>query len=377
MKTLKTFFDHLGVHNREAFERLMNDVREDAEGRRLLDGLEIVDQSELEDLVARSGLARLELSHVIIKADKPFCPKVAAVDLHHCIVVGDLHFSGQAYETIELDDVCVFGHLSFKNIKAEHAGVRASSVMATIFELRGLSTGSINLSGCNIGFLKVMNCHCAAFVVLECAIFYLKAYDLEAEHVDFKHYQVFNISSKKNEAIEKLLLGDDILQMSTVGQHYDWMRLYMQKMNYETFDFLRTHSDIVFDKRRFAALKYEELKNSYPSFFGRLFVTVTGGFVKPVRIFVYGLALVLLFALGYQGLETAMPECLLASGKAVPNGFFDYVYFSAITFSTLGYGDIVPSCLGAKFLAMLEAFTGLTFVNFFTISFLRKYVEKD
>ncbi|QPB84184.1 hypothetical protein CWC22_014770 [Pseudoalteromonas rubra] len=40
-------------------------------------------------------------------------------------------------------------------------------------------------------------------------------------------------------------------------------------------------------------------------------------------------------------------------------GFFDSLYFSVVTITTLGYGDVHPSHLFSKLLVMYEVFTGL------------------
>ncbi len=50
------------------------------------------------------------------------------------------------------------------------------------------------------------------------------------------------------------------------------------------------------------------------------------------------------------------------------NGF----YFSAITFLTIGYGDIAPVTALMRVLASLEGFLGLFFMSYFTVAIVRK-----
>jgi hypothetical protein len=64
----------------------------------------------------------------------------------------------------------------------------------------------------------------------------------------------------------------------------------------------------------------------------------------------------------------------------VPSGgFLDYVYFSAITYTTVGFGDFVPS--GAvRFLAGMEALTGFVLITWsasFTFLEMQRYWDRD
>lgn len=69
------------------------------------------------------------------------------------------------------------------------------------------------------------------------------------------------------------------------------------------------------------------------------------------------LMLGVIWAFGYAILDLSHPESfaiqLDSKGRMV-----DFVYFSFITLSTLGYGDIIPATAGAKSLASLEAIAG-------------------
>ena len=42
----------------------------------------------------------------------------------------------------------------------------------------------------------------------------------------------------------------------------------------------------------------------------------------------------------------------------------DFCYFSAVTMTTLGYGDIIPNSREVRVLVMVQAITGLFFLAF-------------
>jgi hypothetical protein len=101
-----------------------------------------------------------------------------------------------------------------------------------------------------------------------------------------------------------------------------------------------------------------------------------------------------LFAGGYAVLTRVLeygaivPASLLAvlpadpSGLFAPSsrpGFLDLVYFSAITFSTVGYGDFVPTGL-VRFLSGTEALTGFVLITWsasFTFLEMQRYWGRD
>ncbi|MEP2597289.1 MAG: ion channel, partial [Lentilitoribacter sp.] len=84
------------------------------------------------------------------------------------------------------------------------------------------------------------------------------------------------------------------------------------------------------------------------------FLTSEGFRPSPIRLFSDALISILLsivsFAVGYRYWGIVPPE-----GEIVAR--FDYYYFSAVTFSTLGFGDFRPSA-DARFLASFQAILG-------------------
>ena len=71
------------------------------------------------------------------------------------------------------------------------------------------------------------------------------------------------------------------------------------------------------------------------------------------------LLLGLLWAEAYQALGAVYGPVLNTAGETTYN---EYVYFSFVTLTTLGYGDILPVHEGARALAYLEAVTGVLYL---------------
>lgn len=75
-------------------------------------------------------------------------------------------------------------------------------------------------------------------------------------------------------------------------------------------------------------------------------------FLHIIEIWIFGVTyFVLQFVPGYGSL-----------GEAAMLGFFDCIYYSAVVFTTLGFGDIVP--IGPiRFMTGVEAVSGLTLIT--------------
>jgi hypothetical protein len=80
-----------------------------------------------------------------------------------------------------------------------------------------------------------------------------------------------------------------------------------------------------------------------------------------MQIFAIWLCIVILFGTAYFLLSSSTGNSLISRGDPLVSnteGFFDSIYFSFITATTLGYGDISPSGI-SKLFATLEAIIGL------------------
>ncbi len=91
---------------------------------------------------------------------------------------------------------------------------------------------------------------------------------------------------------------------------------------------------------------------------------------KPYRIILSAFLTILTFAALYFSFNT-VERC---GDHAYILKWFDYVYYSAITFTTVGYGDFIPRAhMGARLLAALEAFSGVFVTGLFIFTLARKY----
>jgi len=89
---------------------------------------------------------------------------------------------------------------------------------------------------------------------------------------------------------------------------------------------------------------------------------------RPYRTILFGVGFIFfcscLYTQGY----------LIAGNSIFRPSLFQALYFSVVTFTTIGYGDMVPIGL-SKGIVMIESFSGLFFIPIFITGLCRKYLR--
>ncbi len=92
----------------------------------------------------------------------------------------------------------------------------------------------------------------------------------------------------------------------------------------------------------------------------------------PGWVFLSMLTIILLFGVIFSGF---VPFTEISVKDGIPEafgGFFQGIYFSVITFLTIGYGDVSPQNGITAFFAGIEGFLGLFLMSYFTVAIVRK-----
>lgn len=97
---------------------------------------------------------------------------------------------------------------------------------------------------------------------------------------------------------------------------------------------------------------------------------------NPARIILFSLLLVFIFAFGFAflGIEDGDELIIFSTQNSLIENlivFYDCAYFSVITFTTLGYGDLTPTVY-SRTLSAVEAFGGSFTLALFVVVFVKK-----
>jgi len=112
-------------------------------------------------------------------------------------------------------------------------------------------------------------------------------------------------------------------------------------------------------------------KNRSISYIPMAFMGLLSGYgEKPSRVITSSLAILFIYSAIYYYLDTLV----IRFPSMQKYLFWDYVYYSIVTFTTLGYGDVVPKAvIGYRLLAGSEAFIGAFMIGLFVFTLSRKY----
>ena len=90
---------------------------------------------------------------------------------------------------------------------------------------------------------------------------------------------------------------------------------------------------------------------------------------RPVRVLITS-ALIILVC----GLVFSQDSALYYDGKAQPGSWVQGIYFSTITFTTLGYGDLYPAQDSLyRVVAMAEAVSGALLIALFVVCLAKRF----
>lgn len=105
----------------------------------------------------------------------------------------------------------------------------------------------------------------------------------------------------------------------------------------------------------------------------KIFSAICGYGYRPLRTIAASIFTIVFCGIIYWAIGFLSPDSF--SIKANVLSFIDYVYYSGITFTTIGFGDIVPVNEFIRIFSIIEAITGVSMLSLFIFSLTKSLTE--
>jgi len=331
----------------------------------------------------------IEFTNLIIDVEQlTVFPKAGTV-LKNCIFKGKICINGrdsngsEDSSTIEIDNCIFLDELIITGfIKMHNENISIFHTNCAYVSLFNINASEIIIAGCSIFFF---------------ALHKINALKLEAENNYFKHFEIESVKFDKvvfdhrqldiNSIGKRIIKNKGDFQFKTYSQlpvdinlfsfisyktSADIKRSQGYNTMLETIDFYKNSTSLSFDRNKYMKLMFFDVLLAQDEPFNKAFVWITGGFLEPYRFIIMAIVVLVLFSGVYM-----LPwlEFHIASGNLVGSLSFDQaLYFSGITFETVGYGDISPLG-GARVFAVVEGVLGISIMSSFLVALVKKYID--
>lgn len=297
------------------------------------------------------------------------------IELIDCLVIGTLSVLGHPSKETEvyLDTVAVTEKLSISG-RGDPMSVCLVSVQARELSLYNFTTSDLSVTDSRFALTGMSHLFgdSLAMAGSELGIFTISDCDFHKVRFPAGQVQLGDLNASQQVAsLHRTQFAplDFIVGRDAIGRALDVAaKSDAKRRKIETLSFLVDRSDIPHSKRDAAQLKYLRSLAESPSWLSRVFVIATGGFIKPSRIVLWAAVVIV----GFSGIYWHEASSF---GLANPiRSYWDALYFSGLTFTTIGYGDILP-LHEMRGLAVFEGMFGIALSGAFLVSLTRRYIE--
>jgi len=215
---------------------------------------------------------------------------------------------------------------------------------------------------------------------------YFQIEDLEVVRCDFFHGQVDLSGSFPAKPVRSTREAKDIDWQKRADVLLDFSLGANLKSSaiFETLAFMRNRTLINGDQGKLSEFRYRAALLSQ-SRISKAFVWLTHGFESPLLFATYAAAILLACTLLYTSRFCGFvhnPDVVfqnggyqLQSGVSFGLHFPEALYYSCITFTTVGYGDLAPIGITRLFAAS-EGLFGVALAGSFLVALVKRYIEK-
>ena len=244
---------------------------------------------------------------------------------------------------------------SFLDADLYHANLSRSHLFS--LDLRGSSLMKANLSGSNMHCANLQDCNLLGVDITRCRL----------ENIQWGEAVLQECKAKQAHADGDKPLANSYCQEAE--EVYRNIRKSCEKQGvFETAGW--------FFHREMIMRRYQMPRASFARFMSKMVDLFCGYGEIPIRVVIFSLTLIFICSLAYFSLGISSGGELIGfnAASSFADNFMVWAncfYYSVVTFTTVGYGDITPVGV-SKIVAALEAFSGSFTMALFVVVFVKK-----
>ncbi len=248
---------------------------------------------------------------------------------------------------------------------ADLIGTRLSDCDMTHSSLKGADLTKADLNGSRLWNADLKGSNLSECDLSEADLWNARLFSAKLWHTNFRSAKSItqrNFSRIGGGPLKNPMINEEGL-LSAEESYRDLKRYFLSSGMYNDASWAS------FKEKTMERLIFKKKKDH--TYFPSLVMTILCGYgEKPYRIVLSALSAILGYALIYFMLNAA--ENSVSQNYTLR--WSDYIYYSTITFTTVGYGDFVPKAYGLfRLLAASEAFLGVFLAGLFVFTLARKY----
>jgi len=249
------------------------------------------------------------------------------------------------------------------------------------------SQRGFDLTGADLYRANLRGAHLFNTILIRASL--MKA-DLSNANLHCAHLEECNLLGVKliDAKVEHIKIGETLIQESRAkaleseGEHEQAKDFYEQAEEiYRNLRKTSEHQGLVtlagpFLRRELTMRRFQEDRCSVNRISSKIVDLFCGYGEDPLRVVLFSWALIVFSAFFYFvfGLRFAGEFQVFSLQQTLEENtifFFECLYYSVVTFTTLGYGDFIPVGF-SRVIAALEAFTGSFTIALFVVVFVKK-----